>query len=77
LQKKEIMADSNKTKKPAPKQAETNAPAQDAKLKEARIKIKKDAYGAYSIGGHVGAVLRVNPDLANRMIESGHAEIVN
>jgi hypothetical protein len=70
------------TKKQAP--TATDKPAAETKETitvlsprgETKIKLVRDAYGKYFIGGHVGSVITVRSALAESMVDDGFAEIV-
>lgn len=47
-----------------------------SETKTIKAKLIRDAYGAYSIGGQVGQTITLTEDLAKRMVDSGHAEII-
>jgi hypothetical protein len=51
-------------------------PKVEAPITTASVKLVRDAYGAYFIGGRVGDKITVTRELAEKMIQSGHAEIV-
>lgn len=40
------------------------------------VQLVKDAYGEYKIGGQLNSWVEVKKELAERMIESGHAILV-
>ena len=68
------------TKKPQAKPAPTT-PADKPAVQfdhpgKVQISLVQDAYGAYLIGGHTGSRLYCPRELAERMVASGHAQIV-